>query len=82
MGTKVFLDDERDAPEGWIRVRTAAEAFRLLQEGNDAGAYAGLRAALAKLCPLLPIEEVWIEGNTPPESDARSSGTGSREGRR
>ena len=31
---KVYLDDLRVAPEGWIRVKTASEAIVLLQQGN------------------------------------------------
>jgi hypothetical protein len=30
---RVYLDDERDAPPGWVRVYTAAEAIELLQTG-------------------------------------------------
>ena len=29
----LWLDDERDAPEGWVRVTTADEAFALIQSG-------------------------------------------------
>lgn len=28
---KLYLDDEREAPEGWIRVKTAHEAIQLLE---------------------------------------------------
>jgi hypothetical protein len=31
---KVYLDDLREAPEGWIRVKTAQEAIELLKQGN------------------------------------------------
>lgn len=31
---KIFLDDEREAPEGWIRVRSAVEAVELLATGD------------------------------------------------
>ncbi len=31
---KVFLDDERKAPEGWVRVRWPEEAIELLQNGQ------------------------------------------------
>ena len=31
---KVFLDDERPAPEGWTRTRWPDEAIALLQTGN------------------------------------------------
>jgi len=31
---KVFLDDERQTPPGWIRVWWPDEAIRLLEEGN------------------------------------------------
>lgn len=31
---KVYLDDERRAPEGWRRVETAAEAIALLESGE------------------------------------------------
>jgi len=31
---KVFLDDERATPEGWIRVYWPAEAIALLQSGQ------------------------------------------------
>lgn len=31
---KVFLDDERAAPDGWIRVRWPDEAIELLETGN------------------------------------------------
>lgn len=31
---KVYLDDEREAPEGWIRVYWPEEAIELLKTGN------------------------------------------------
>src|SRR5438105_2621047 len=31
---KVFLDDEREPPKEWVRVRTPAEAIRLLETGE------------------------------------------------
>jgi len=31
---KVFLDDERDAPPGWIRAHWPDEAIKMLQSGN------------------------------------------------
>ena len=31
---KVFLDDERETPEGWIHVYWPAEAIALLEKGN------------------------------------------------
>lgn len=31
---KVFLDDEREAPEGWVRVYWPDEAIKLLKQGN------------------------------------------------
>jgi hypothetical protein len=31
---KVFLDDEREAPDGWVRVYWPAEAIELLQSGQ------------------------------------------------
>ncbi|WP_129647616.1 cyclic-phosphate processing receiver domain-containing protein [Peristeroidobacter agariperforans] len=31
---KVFLDDERATPEGWVRVYWPAEAVALLETGN------------------------------------------------
>ena len=30
---KVYLDDERTAPEGWVRVKTPAQAIALLDAG-------------------------------------------------
>jgi hypothetical protein len=30
---KVYLDDERPAPEGWVRVKTPASAIALLETG-------------------------------------------------
>ena len=30
---KLYLDDEREAPEGWVRVRRPGEAIRLLKTG-------------------------------------------------
>ena len=30
---KVYLDDERTAPEGWVRVKTPAQAIALLDTG-------------------------------------------------
>ena len=30
---QVFVDDERDAPEGWVRVHWPDEAIRLLESG-------------------------------------------------
>ena len=31
---KVYLDDERSAPEGWVRVKTPAQAIALLETGQ------------------------------------------------
>jgi len=31
---KVYLDDEREAPEGWTRVKTPAQAIALLETGT------------------------------------------------
>jgi hypothetical protein len=31
---KVYLDDEREAPQGWTRVYWPAEAIALLEQGN------------------------------------------------
>ena len=31
---KIYLDDEREAPEGWIRVRWPEEAIELLKTGK------------------------------------------------
>jgi len=31
---KVWLDDQREAPEGWVRVRTPEEAIELLRGGG------------------------------------------------
>ena len=31
---KVYLDDEREAPEGWLRVRWPEEAIELLKTGQ------------------------------------------------
>ena len=31
---KLYLDDEREAPEGWVRVRRPGEAIRLLKAGG------------------------------------------------
>lgn len=31
---KVYLDDERDPPEGWVLVKTPAECIHLLKTGN------------------------------------------------
>lgn len=31
---KVYLDDERQAPEGWVRTRWPKETIKLLQSGN------------------------------------------------
>ena len=31
---KVYLDDEREAPEGWIRVKTPAQCIALLETGT------------------------------------------------
>jgi hypothetical protein len=31
---KVYLDDERIAPDGWVQVRWPEEAIRLLQTGS------------------------------------------------
>jgi hypothetical protein len=33
MAVKVWLDDRREAPEGWVRVRTPEEATELLRGG-------------------------------------------------
>ncbi len=34
MGIKIYLDDERPAPSGWIGVRWPEEAIRLLETGD------------------------------------------------
>lgn len=34
MTMKVWLDDERLAPDGWVRVCTASEAISLIQSGQ------------------------------------------------
>ena len=31
---RVWLDDRREAPEGWVRVRTPEEAIELLRSGG------------------------------------------------
>ena len=31
---KIFLDDEREAPEGWVRINWAEEAIQLLKTGK------------------------------------------------
>lgn len=31
---KVYLDDEREAPEGWDRVKTPSQAIELLKSGG------------------------------------------------
>lgn len=31
---KVYLDDERPAPDGWVRVERAADAIALLESGE------------------------------------------------
>jgi hypothetical protein len=31
---KVYLDDERTAPEGWVQVKTPAQAIALLETGE------------------------------------------------
>jgi hypothetical protein len=31
---RVWLDDRREAPEGWVRVRTPEEAIELLRRGG------------------------------------------------
>ena len=33
---KVYLDDERTAPEGWVHVKTAREAIDVLESGKVA----------------------------------------------
>jgi hypothetical protein len=33
---RVWLDDRREAPEGWVRVRTPEEAIELLRRGGVA----------------------------------------------
>ena len=33
MQVKVYLDDERTAPEGWLRVKTPAQCIALLETG-------------------------------------------------
>ena len=31
---KVYLDDQREAPEGWVRTKTSAETIELLKSGQ------------------------------------------------
>jgi hypothetical protein len=31
---KVYLDDQREAPEGWVRTKTPAETIELLKSGQ------------------------------------------------
>ncbi len=80
---KVFLDDERPTPEGWIGVRWPNEAISLLQTGRVAELSLdhdlGDDARGTGYDVLLWIEEaVVVSGFRPPRMQVHSANTSAR----
>lgn len=81
---KVYLDDLREAPEGWIRVYTAKEAIALLETGNveeisldhDLGDEKNCGTGYDVICWI--EEKVVTENFTPPRVKVHSANTSAR----
>jgi hypothetical protein len=82
--TRVYLDDTRDAPTGWILVKTAPEAVKLLEAGNvthlsldhDLGDEPGVGNGYDVLLWL--EEQVVLHDFVPPELSVHSANVGAR----
>lgn len=83
MPLKVFLDDVREAPDGWIRARTPAEVIALLETGkveevsldHDLGLVEGEREATGYDVLLWIERQVATAGFTPPLMRVHSANT-------
>ena len=80
---KVFLDDVRDTPEGWVRVYWPEEAFRLLETGEvteislDHDLGDDLRGTGYDVVKWIE-EAVFIRGFRPPKITVHSANTAAR----
>ncbi len=80
---KLFLDDERTAPEGWVRVRRPGSAIKLLKTGqvtdlsldHDLG---NERRGTGYDVVLWIEEAVATEGFVPPKMTVHSSNASAR----
>jgi hypothetical protein len=80
---KVYLDDERPAPEGWTRVKTPEEAIELLKSNRvthlSVDHDLGLSDERTGYTVLLWIEEQVVEsGFAPPPITVHSANVGAR----
>ncbi len=81
---RIYLDDQRESPEGWVRAKTAPEAIALLAAGgvthlsldHDLGEEPGVGTGYDVVTWL--EEQVALHGFTPPELDVHSSNAGAR----
>ena len=83
---RVYLDDEREAPEGWVRVRTAAEAIAKLRTGqvdeisldNDLGAEEVCGTGYGVICWIETMTAT-VRDFTPPEIHIHTANPVARE---
>lgn len=81
---KVYLDDLRDPPEGWVLTKTAPETIALLAAGgvthlsldHDLGEEPGVGTGYDVLTWI--EEQVALHGLEPPELDVHSANAGAR----
>jgi hypothetical protein len=82
--SKVYLDDVRMAPDGWIRTKTAPETINLLKKGginylsldHDLGENSGVGCGYDVL--LWIEEQVFTNGFVPPRITIHSDNSGAR----
>lgn len=81
---KVYLDDEREAPEGWMRTYTAKATIHMLESrrvthlslDHDIGPEEEVGTGYDVLLWL--EEQVALKGFVPPEIDVHSANEGAR----
>ncbi len=81
---KIYLDDEREAPEGWMRTYTPAATIKMLRSGrvthlsldHDLGFEDTIGTGYDVLLWL--EEQVMLHGFTPPEITVHSANAGAR----
>ncbi len=81
---KVYLDDEREAPEGWMRTYTVQATIMMLRSGrvshlsldHDIGPEEAFGTGYDVLLWL--EEQVLIKGFTPPKITVHSANAGAR----